>query len=78
MKTWGLDMNKCVGFRYDGASTMVGKNTGVATLLKKVNHFLTSTHCVGHKTNLAALEASKTNGCKKIIVACSSCIECIG
>jgi hypothetical protein len=40
LKTWGLDMNKCVGFGYDGASTMVGKNTSVATLLKKVNIFL--------------------------------------
>jgi hypothetical protein len=51
LKSWGLDMSKCVGFGSDGASTMVGKNTGVATLLKKVNPFLTSTHCVAHKTN---------------------------
>ena len=32
LKTWGLDTNKCVDFGSDGASTMVGKNTGVATL----------------------------------------------
>ena len=49
LKTWDLDMSKCVDFGSDGASTMVGKNTGVATLLKKVNHFLTSIHCVAHK-----------------------------
>ena len=66
LKTWGLDMNKCIGFGSDGASTMVGKNTCVATLLKNVNHFLTSIYCVAHKTNLAALEASKTDGCKEL------------
>ena len=49
LKTWGLDMNKCVGFGSDGASTMVDKNTGVATLLKKVNLFITFNHCVAHK-----------------------------
>ena len=59
-------MNKCVGFGSDGASTVVGKNTCVATLLKKVNHFLTSTHCVAHRSNLVALEASKTNDCKNL------------
>lgn len=32
LKTWGLDMNKCIGFGFDGVSTMVGKNTCVATL----------------------------------------------
>jgi hypothetical protein len=64
MKTWGLDMEKCVGFGSDGAATMVGKNSSVATFLKKVNPFLTSTHCVAHKTNLAALEASKNESCK--------------
>jgi hypothetical protein len=66
VKTWGLDMDKCVGFGSDGAATMVGKNIGVATLLKKVNPFLTSTHCVAHRTNLAALEASKNASCKDI------------
>ena len=49
LKTWGLDMNKCVGFGSDGASTMVLKNTCVATLLKNVNPFLISTHCVVQK-----------------------------
>ena len=48
LKTWGLDMNKCIGFKFDGGSTMVGKNTCVATLLKNVNIFLTSIYCVAH------------------------------
>jgi hypothetical protein len=67
VKTWGLDMEKCVGFGLDGATTMVGKNSGVATFLKKVNPFLTSTHCVAHRTNLAALEASKNESYKDML-----------
>ena len=63
---WGLDMNKCVGFGFDGASTMAGTNTSVATLSKNVNYFLTSIHCVAHITNLAAFEASKTESCKDL------------
>lgn len=64
VKTWGLDMNKCVGFGLDGATTMVGKNTNIVSLLKKVNPFLTSIHCVAYKTNLVVLEASKNESCK--------------
>src|ERR1700738_4394273 len=66
LKTWGLDMNKCVGFGSDGASTIVGKNIGMTTFLEKVNPFLTSTHYVAHRTNLAALEAFKIKSCKKL------------
>jgi hypothetical protein len=43
---------------------MVDKNIGIATLLKKINHFLTSTHCVAHRINLAALGAYKNVSCK--------------
>jgi hypothetical protein len=66
VKTWRLDMDKCVGSGSDGATTMVGKNIGVASLLKKVNLFLTFIHCVAHRTNLATLEASKNESCKDI------------
>ena len=65
MKEWGLDFDKCVGFGSDGASTMIGKQNGVAARLKdKVNHFLTSIHCVAHKTNLGAIDATKVEPCK--------------
>jgi len=66
VKIWGLDMSKCVGFGSNGIATMEGKNMGVIALLKKLNPFLTSTHCIAHKTNLATLEASKTESCKEI------------
>lgn len=66
VKTWGLDILKCIGFGSDGASTMVGKSNGVATSLKKVSPFMTSTHCIAYRTNLAALEASKNPSCKEL------------
>jgi hypothetical protein len=43
---------------------MVGSKCGVSTCLKKLNHFLTSIHCVAHRTNLTALEADKSLFCK--------------
>ena len=75
VKTWGLDMKKCVGFGSDGAASMVGKKSGVVARLKKVNPFLTSTHCVAHRTNLAALEASKNESCKEMSTAVDSMLN---
>ena len=75
VKTWGLDIKKCVGFGSDGAALMVGKTLGVAAQLKKVNPFLTSTHCVAHRTNLAALEASKNQSCKEMSTAVDSMLN---
>lgn len=66
VKDCGLDFNKFIGFGSDGAATMVGKKNGVSTRLKKLNPFLTSVHCVAHRTNLAALEAAKHDSCKVI------------
>jgi len=67
LKHWGLKLCKFVAFGNDGASTMVGSHGGVATQLKnKVNPFLLSCHCVAHRTNLAALDASKAPNCKVI------------
>ena len=54
-----LDVAKLVAFGSDGCSTMVGRKNGVATLLKKVNPMLTSVHCVAHRANLAASNATK-------------------
>jgi len=35
VKTWGLDIIRCIDFGSDGASTMVKINNDIATLLKK-------------------------------------------
>ena len=44
---------------------MIGKQNGVAARLKdKVNFFLTSIHCVGHRTNLATIYATRVGPCK--------------
>jgi hypothetical protein len=55
-----------MGFGSNGTITMVGKNTNVATLLKKITLFLTSTYCVEYNINLITLEASKNEICKDI------------
>ncbi|MCO5546617.1 hypothetical protein L7F22_000047 [Adiantum nelumboides] len=51
---FGLDEQKLVSFGSDGASVMVGKNGGVAKRLKNICPFLTSMHCMAHRTNLCA------------------------
>ncbi|KAL2641778.1 hypothetical protein R1flu_009365 [Riccia fluitans] len=57
---WGLEPSKLVGFRSYGASTMLGSKNGVAVRLKRsLNPFLTITHCVAHRTNLASLATTK-------------------
>lgn len=66
IKDCGLDFNKFIGFGSDGAATMVGKKNGVSTRLKELNPFLTSVHCVAHRTNLAAIEVTKHDSCKVI------------
>ena len=60
MKERGQDYDKCVGFGSDGASTMIGKQNGVAVRFKeKINPFLTFVYCVKHMTNLKAIDAIK-------------------
>ena len=66
IEEWGLDMQKCVGFGSDGVATMLGQRSGTATKLKKISQFLTSVHCIAHRTNLAALEAAKSTECKSL------------
>ena len=65
LKEWRLNTDKCVAFGFDGATTMLGRKSKVATWLKeKVNAFLTSVHCVAHLTNLVAVDVAKKPQCK--------------
>jgi hypothetical protein len=66
VKTWTLDMIKCIAFGSDEAATMIEKNLEVVMQLKKVYHFMTSSHYDAHKTNLAILEVVKTPLCKEM------------
>ena len=67
LKIWIVGLCKYMAFGSDGASTMVGSYSGVARILKNnLNPFFLSCDCISHKTNLAALDASKISDCKVI------------
>ena len=54
--------NTC-GQCYDGASTMAGEKTGVATQIKALNSKCIYTHCYGQALNLAVADAIKSVKC---------------
>ncbi|MCO5596978.1 hypothetical protein L7F22_051049 [Adiantum nelumboides] len=68
LKRCKLDLSKLIAFGSDGCSTMTGKENGVSSLLKKnVNPFLTSIHCVAHRSALAVSSVAKSmDACKKL------------
>jgi hypothetical protein len=66
IKEWGLDLNKCVAVGYDGCSTMVRSDSGVATILKEVSPFVISVYCITHKTNLVTLQVAEFSECKVV------------
>jgi hypothetical protein len=58
LEDYGVSSNKCLGFGSDGASVMTGRENGVAALLKRVNPYLLSIHCVAHRLSLASSQAA--------------------
>ena len=54
----GIDITKCIGFGSDGAAVMVGKDKGVAALVKKASPHCLDLHCMAHRLNLASSQAS--------------------
>ena len=66
IKEWGLDVEKYVSFGSNEYSTMVGHLTRVSTRLKAVSPFLINIHCIAHRTNLVALQATQCMDCKKM------------
>ena len=52
-----LSITKVMGFGSDGASVMVGRRAGVATLLKEKNPQVVDIHCVAHRLALAVAQA---------------------
>ena len=50
---------------YDGAATMSGKASGVATQFKLENEKILYTHCYGHALNLAIKDACDKVECLK-------------
>ncbi|CAH1770032.1 13839_t:CDS:2, partial [Entrophospora sp. SA101] len=60
-------VKKICSFASDGASVMMGKNTGVATRIAQINHFLYITHCIAHRLSLACGDAQEqVEFCKSV------------
>ena len=55
-----LGIENARGQCYDGASSMSGKRSGVATQIKSLNRKCLYTHCYGHALNLAVGDVFKT------------------
>lgn len=60
-----LDITKCRGQGYDGASVMSGKHNGVQTRVKYIVPSATFVHCCSHNLNLVISDAAKSH--QKII-----------
>ena len=56
-----VDINKLASCATDGASVMVGCESGVTTRLKSVVPTLIATHCSAHRLSLAACDASNAS-----------------
>ena len=60
----GLDMSKCVGLGFDGASAMMGKYNGCATIIQRKFPGATPVHCFNHRLNLVLSKACETKEVK--------------
>ena len=56
-----LELNKCRGQCYDGASNMAGIRNGTATQILKAEPRAVYTHCYGYALNLAACDTVQSN-----------------
>ena len=54
-----VQLSKCRGQCYDGASNMNGSRSGVATQISREEKRALYTHCFGHALNLAVADAIK-------------------
>lgn len=52
-----LDIKKCRGQGYDGASTMSGAYSGVQTRIKQIEKTATFVHCAAHNLNFGLNDA---------------------
>lgn len=56
-----LQISSCRGQCYDGAGSMAGCRTGVATTIQQQEPQALYTHCYGHALNLAVQDSVKNN-----------------
>jgi hypothetical protein len=59
LKFWGIDIKKCKGQGYDGASNMSGHITGLRTRIQEVAPEAVYIHCCAHNLNLCLVETAK-------------------
>lgn len=52
-----LDMNKCIGQAYDGASNMSGREKGAASIILEKYPLASYQHCQAHCLNLALMKS---------------------
>lgn len=55
----GDDYSRIVGLGTDRAAVMTGRHNGLGVKLKQLSNILIQVHCVAHRLNLAASQASK-------------------
>lgn len=54
VKRWGLDLERCVGQGYDGASNMASEAVGAAKVFQEEAGNADFHHCIMHSLNLSA------------------------
>lgn len=54
-------MNKLVGFGSDGAANMMGKKTGLITLMRNDHPEIIGVHCLAHRLELAFKDVFKSD-----------------
>lgn len=58
LETLGLDMTRCRGQAYDGASNMGGQYKGCAALIRERYPLAVYQHCRSHALNLAIMKTA--------------------
>lgn len=58
MNSMGIDLHKCRGQAYDGASNMSGAINGCAALIREQFPLATYQHCKSHCLNLAIMKTA--------------------
>ena len=78
IKKKSIQCLKMVGMGFDGASTFVGKHSGVQAQLKKHAPHAFFVHCHCHKPQLAIVQAANsTDGIKHLHTTTHSSIEAL-
>ena len=73
----GLDIQKMICFGSHGASSMIGRHTGLSTRLKLDNPYMTSIHCIAHRASLCLADAVKQSDVANDIDVCMIAIAAL-